>query len=121
MFCPNPQCFSPTLVGYNQPGDAKKLVIKTDAKGTDAGGSFAVSYADPCNSNVYATVELYGRGQKLGNEMLKIEDKLAGSPTKGRTLQAEPCPTGSPVFRWSAPCPLAVRNRSWQRLSVQRS
>lgn len=81
---------STALVGYNQPGDAKKLVIKTDEKGTDAGGSFAVSYADPCKSEVYATVELYGRGQKLGNEMLKIEDKLDGSPTKGRTLQAEP-------------------------------
>jgi len=81
---------STALVGYNQPGDAKKLVIKTDEKGTDAGGSFAVSYADPCKSDVYATVELYGRGKKVGNEMLKIEDKLAGSPTKGRTLQAEP-------------------------------
>ena len=81
---------STALVGYNQPGDAKKLVIKTDENGTDAGGSFAVSYADPCKSDVYATVELYGRGKKVGNEMLKIEDKLAGSPTKGRTLQAEP-------------------------------
>ena len=81
---------STALVGYNQAGDAKKLVIKTDEKGTDAGGSFAVSFADPCKSDVYATVELYGRGQKLGNEMLKIEDKLDGSPTKGRTLQAEP-------------------------------
>ncbi len=81
---------STALVGYNQPGDAKKLVIKTDESGTDAGGSFAVSFADPCKSDVYATVELYGRGQKIGNEMLKIEDKLDGSPTKGRTLQAEP-------------------------------
>lgn len=81
---------STALVGYNQAGDAKKLVIRTDEKGTDAGGSFAVSFADPCKSDVYATVELYGRGKKLGNEMLKIEDKLDGSPTKGRTLQADP-------------------------------
>ena len=81
---------STALVGYDQTSDAKKLVIKTDESGTDAGGSFAVSYADPCKSEVYATVELYGRGKKLGNEMLKIEDKLDGSPTKGRTLQAEP-------------------------------
>lgn len=81
---------STALVGYDQTSDAKKLVIKTDESGTDAGGSFAVSYADPCSSDVYATVELYGRGKKLGDEMLKIEDKLDGSPTKGRTLQAEP-------------------------------
>ena len=81
---------STALVGYNQPGDAKKLVIKTNENETDAGGSFAVSFADPCKSDVYATVELYGRGKKLGNEMLKIEDKLDGSPTKGRTLQADP-------------------------------
>ena len=81
---------STALVGYDKTSDAKKLVIKTDESGTDAGGSFAVSYADPCSSDVYATVELYGRGKKLGDEMLKIEDKLDGSPTKGRTLQAEP-------------------------------
>lgn len=81
---------STALVGYNQPGDAKKLVIKTDEYGTDAGGSFAVSYADPCKSEVYATVELYGRGQKVGNENVKTKDNLQGSPTYGRMLESEP-------------------------------
>ena len=81
---------STALVGYNQPGDAKKLVIKTDEKGTDAGGSFAVSYADPCKSEVYATVELYGRGQKIGTDKIRTKDNLQGSPTYGRTLIAEP-------------------------------
>ena len=81
---------STALVGYNQPGDAKKLVIKTDEKGTDAGGSFAVSYADQCKSEVYATVELYGRGQKIGTDKIRTKDNLQGSPTYGRTLIAEP-------------------------------
>ena len=103
---------STALVGYNQPGDAKKLVIKTNENGTDAGGSFAVSYADPCKSNVYATVELYGRGQKTGNENVKIKDNLLGSPTYGRMLESEPYTwqqigipvtemAPSPVFRGS--------------------
>ncbi|EFA91896.1 hypothetical protein HMPREF0650_1109 [Hoylesella buccalis ATCC 35310] len=103
---------STALVGYNQPGDAKKLVIKTDEKGTDAGGSFAVSYADPCKSDVYATVELYGRGQKTGNENVKTKDNLQGSPTYGRMLESEPYSwqqigipvtdmTPSPVFKGS--------------------
>lgn len=81
---------STALVGYNQPGDAKKLVIKTDKNGTDAGGSFAVSYADPCSSDVYATVELYGRGKKIGTEKIRTEDNLQGSPTYGRMLESEP-------------------------------
>lgn len=81
---------STALVGYNQPGDAKKLVIKTDEKGTDASGSFAVSYADQCKSEVYATVELYGRGQKIGTDKIRTKDNLQGSPTYGRTLIAEP-------------------------------
>lgn len=81
---------STALVGYNQPGDAKKLVIKTDENGTDASGSFAVSYADQCNSEVYATVELYGRGQKIGTDKIRTKDNLQGSPTYGRTLIAEP-------------------------------
>ena len=78
------------LVGYDQPKDTTKLLIKTDDSGTDASGSFSVSYADPCNSKVYATVELYGRGKKVGNEPLEIQDNLEGSPTYGRTLLAEP-------------------------------
>ncbi|WP_044123261.1 hypothetical protein [Hallella bergensis] len=81
---------STALVGYNQPDDAKKLVIKTDENGTDAGGSFAVSYAEPCSSDVYATVELYGRGQKIGTDKIRTKDNLQGSPTYGRMLIAEP-------------------------------
>lgn len=78
------------LIGYNQSGDAKKLVIRTDEKGTDAGGSFAVSYADPCKSDVYATIELYGCEQKTGNENVKTKDNLQGSLTYGRMLELEP-------------------------------
>ncbi|MGI6242082.1 MAG: T9SS C-terminal target domain-containing protein [Prevotella sp.] len=100
------------LIGFDQPSDAHKLVIKTDETGQAAGGSFAVAYDDPCATTVYGTVELYGRGEKLGTEKLTIKDNLPGSPTYGRTLYADPyswqqigIPVGemspSPVFKGS--------------------
>jgi hypothetical protein len=100
------------LIGFDQPGDAHRLVIKTDESGQAAGGSFAVAYDDPCATTVYGTVELYGHGKKLGTEKLTIQDNLPGSPTYGRTLYADPyswqqvgIPVGemspSPVFKGS--------------------
>lgn len=80
---------STALVGYSQPNDAKKSMAKTGEKGTNTGGSLAVSYVDPCESDVYATMELYGRRQKIGNENMKTKDNPQGSPTYGYMLESK--------------------------------
>ena len=80
------------VIGYDRPEDASKLLIQAARSASDPtqpqagapGGSFTVHNDNPCQTQVWGTVELPALGGK--QPVSQITDNLPGSPTWGQTL-----------------------------------